>query len=555
MCGIFAIFLVNAKKTPKTPLCKTISYTLRDLAHIYSKPHRYRGPEGTNLAVIQSHGVVLLHDSLSIVKLTPTFKPQPFKSEDGFVTVVGNGEIYNYVELIELVRQTRPDYTPASDINLLIELYEDYGEGVFQLIKGMYGFVLYDERKRFVIVGRDPLGILTVYMGKDTAGNFWISSEMKGLIDVCKKIKILPGGCMLSGTVPDLHIKKHFYPEWILRPLSNHTCISRLRCYLIESVRLHMSCNACFGVTLSGGFCSSLIASIATTITEECVPKLKLKTFSIALPDSCDLPYSRMVAKYLDSDHTEFLIRPEELLDCVRDVVYNLETYDENVIRKVVPIFLLNKKARSQDIKVLISGDGADDIFGGLWYDRNAPNADEFHHELVRRLRSFHKSFGASLGKACLSNGIELRAPFLDKDLVDYVMSIKPEEKIPGYSNTFGDEWETTKHNTPSKYILRCAFMNDFLPSEVLWREKVEIQDGIGLSWNHMLCKHVSSYISDEQMNEARNKYEINPPQTKEGLFYRIIFDEFYPCKSCACTVTPLVERTYWKSKSTKNSC
>ncbi|CAD7082390.1 unnamed protein product [Hermetia illucens] len=549
MCGILAVFSATQKPFHGKHFGRKLRQSFREMAYTQSGKQRHRGPDYTGVEVVADRGVVMVHERLSIVGVDTG--NQPFKSDDDRIVLAANGEIYNFREISKIIREERGVYKPKSDCSVLIELYEDYGENLFEHITGMYAFALYDKLENCVLIARDPHGIIPLYFGRDDEQNFWVASEMKCLVDVCGEIEILEPGTMMVGQVNKLEKKRFFNPLWYEKPLGVPTDLTRLRKSLESAVRSHLECEVDFAALLSGGVDSSLIASIATKIIRKTDPAFKLKTFSVGLPGAPDFAFSRKVADYIGSDHTELHFTVEEGLDCIKDVIYKLETYDVNTIRCSIPMYLLTRYIKSKGIKMILVGEGSDEVFGGYLYFYKAPSPESFHEELVNRVRKLHLSDCLRTNKTAMAWGIELRVPYLDKDFVNLVMSIDPTEKIPGPMNSFycnGLTKEATNHSPQiEKYILRKAFDDGtYLPDEVLWRQKEQFSDGVGYAWIDTIREYATSHITDEEFSKATETFPINTPLTKEAFYYRTIFEDLFPGDHCARTVKKWQPREDW---------
>lgn len=505
-----------------------------------SGKQRHRGPDDTGVEIIDDGCVCMVHERLKIVG--PKTGHQPLKSSDGTVFVIANGEIYNYLELSAEIAKKRGSYTPKSDCNVIVELYEEYGEHLFDHITGMFAIALYDTKSKTILIARDPIGIIPMYYGEDIDGNIWVSSELKCLVDVCVKVENFPPGVMRIGTGQELVEKAFFKPDWTVDIPKEKVDLTILRQTLEAAVRSHLHCDVEIAALLSGGVDSSLIASMATKIMKEKDPNFRLKTFSVGLPGAPDFKYSSMVADFIQSDHTEVTFDINEGLDCIRDIIWHLETYDITTVRCSIPMMLLMRHIKSLGIKMILSGEGADEMFGGYLYFFKAPNVGEFHKELVSRMQKLHHSDCLRCNKVAMSKGIELRVPFLDTAFFNYVMSIRPEDKIPGELNYFGDK----QAPRIEKHVLRAAFANSYLPDEVLWRQKEQFSDGVGYSWIDTIKQYSTSRVTDEEFAKASELYPHNTPSTKEALYYRSIFEELFPGQPAAKTVEKWIPRTDW---------
>ncbi|XP_037032175.1 probable asparagine synthetase [glutamine-hydrolyzing] isoform X2 [Bradysia coprophila] len=539
MCGILAVF---SKSTGEIRISKKYGKrlkTLRELAYRQSSCQRHRGPDHTGVTDWSDHGVVFVQERLRILGVE--FGDQPFVSENGNVLLVCNGEIYNYLELSEVLAKRRGKYVPRSDSDIVLGLYEEFGTDILHMMTGMFGFALYDRTTRQIFVARDPIGIIPLYRGYDDEGNLWVCSEMKCLVDVCDKVEVFPPGTSLHGTIDNLKEERFYQPKWITEIPSTPADITSLREHLVAAVRSHLQCDVKLGALLSGGVDSSIIASVATKIMRERDPNYRLKTFSVGLENAPDFKYSRMVADYINSDHEEIVFKVEDGLDCIRDIIFHCETYDVTTVRCSIPMVLMARAIKSGGIKMILSGEGADEIFGGYLYFFNAPNHSEFHFELVKRVLALHYSDCLRANKAAMSWGIELRVPFLDTNFVNHAMDIAPQDKIPIAKRPLNG-------CTPriEKQILRAAFSDNFLPDEVIWRQKEQFSDGVGYNWIDTIRQFASDRVSDADFANAAVTYPINTPSTKEAYYYRSIFEEIFPGDGYARTVMRWIPRADW---------
>ncbi|EDW73125.1 uncharacterized protein Dwil_GK16811 [Drosophila willistoni] len=541
MCGIFAIFSCDGKCI-ETRLHQGSKYTLRELAYRQSGRQRHRGPDSTGVKIIAEDGVAMVHERLRIVGVKDG--DQPFVSDDGNIVLVANGEIYNYLELSAEIAKRRP-YKPKSDCHIILELYQEYGIDLLKHITGMFAFALYDKRTQDILIARDPFGIIPMYTGRDLQGNLWVASEMKCLVECCKSVESFPPGKAQYGPVQELKTWKYFDQPWQHEIPTRKCDLTALRSQLESAVRTHLHCDVHLGALLSGGVDSSLIASIATKIMRESDPTYRLKTFSVGLRGAPDFEAARKVAKSIDSDHKELIFEIEEALDGIRDIVYHLETYDVTTVRCSLPMLFLARYIKSTGIKMILSGEGADEIFGGYLYFHKAPSKEEFHWELVKRVHQLHNSDCLRANKVAMAKGIELRVPFLDTAFVNEVMSIRPEDKIPGKLNEFCGS-KTLPNKQLEKYVLRAAFADDYLPSDVLWRQKEQFSDGVGYEWIDTIRQVATDHVTDEEFAQAAQKFPYNTPTTKEAYYYREIFEHQFPGESPAKTVVKWVPRLDW---------
>lgn len=539
MCGIFAIFSKDGEPIePKMYYGRL--HTLRQIGYRQSGRQRHRGPDYTGVHWISEDGVLMIHERLAIVGVETGH--QPLFSENGNIVMVANGEIYNYLELSAEIAKSRGCYKPKSDCSVIIELYEEYGEQLLDHITGMFAFALYDRKEKTILIARDPFGIIPMYIGEDVEGNIWVSSEMKCIVDVCPKVEAFQPGELRLGKADNLVKRTYFQQSWMYTTPTIKVDLSMLRTTLENAVRTHLHCDVHFGALLSGGVDSSLIASIATKIRRESDPRFRLKTFSVGLRNAPDFKAARLVADYIGSDHKEIIFEIDDALDSIRDIIFHLETYDVTTVRCSIPMLLLARYIKSTGIKMILSGEGADEIFGGYLYFFKAPNYNEFHEELVKRVSQLHLSDCLRANKVAMAKGIELRVPFLDTSFVNYVMSIRPQDKIPGDLNSLDDD---QKYRI-EKHILRAAFVDGYLPDQVLWRQKEQFSDGVGYDWIDSIRQVATEQVSDDEFAQAPHRYAINTPSTKEAYYYRSLFEEIFPGDDASKTVKRWIPRRDW---------
>ncbi|XP_017840435.2 probable asparagine synthetase [glutamine-hydrolyzing] [Drosophila busckii] len=539
MCGILAIFSENGAAIAAQEFAGSV-HSLRELAYRQSAKQRHRGPDDTGVELNAEQGVALVHERLSVIGVATGH--QPLYSQDGNIALIVNGEIYNYVELSEQISKRVPGYKPKSDSNVIIELYEQLGAALLQHIRGMFSFVLYDKRQQQLLVARDPLGIIPLYMGKDAGGNLWFASEMKCLVEVCTQLSNFPPGHVAAGTVQQLQTKRYYEPNWRTVLPTQPVNLQELREQLQRAVLSHLQCDVPFGALLSGGVDSSLIAAMASKLMRQRQPNYKLRTFAVGMPGSPDFEHARQVAQFIDSEHTEVSFKVADCLDGVRDLIYHLESYDVATVRCSLPMFYLARYVKSTGIKMILSGEGADELFGGYLYFHQAPDYAQFHAEMITRCEQLHVSDILRANKVTMSKGLELRVPFLDTAFVDYAMNIRPQDKIPGALNEFGGErkWRL------EKFVLRKAFEDGYLPESVLWRQKEQFSDGVGYALIDALPQYAARHVSDAQLLAAPKRFPINPPKTKEAYWYRQIFEEQFPGDAAALTVEKWAPRLDW---------
>ncbi|KGI76737.1 asparagine synthase B [Oleiagrimonas soli] len=486
---------------------------------------RHRGPDWSG--VYADTHAILAHERLAIVDLI--HGAQPLLSSDGQQVLAVNGEIYNHRAL----RTEFPEYAfrTDSDCEVILPLYRAHGAGFVGRLQGMFAFVLWDRARSRWLIARDPIGIVPLYVGHDARGRLYVASEMKALSEVCVSVDVFPPGCVQTS---DMEAPQRYYrPTWrdyeaVENGPSNAPA---LRAALERSVHGHMMSDVPYGVLLSGGLDSSLIAAItaryAARRTEDDDRSAawwpRLHTFSIGLDGSPDLAAARTVAEAIDSVHHEFHFTVQEGLDALSDVIRHIETYDVTTIRASTPMYLLARRIRAMGIKMVLSGEGADELFGGYLYFHMAPNDREFHEELVRKLDALHQYDCLRANKAMAAWGVEARVPFLDRDFLDVAMQTAPSAKRPADGRI-------------EKHILREAGRG-LLPDSILWRQKEQFSDGVGYGWIDALKDYAAAQVSDAQMLLAPQRFAVNPPETKEAYYYRVLFEQHYPGDVAARTV------------------
>lgn len=548
MCGILVVLSPTGQIKIPSKISKRVT-TVREMAHSQSIKQRHRGPDHTGVVELSENGVVFVHERLAV--LYPRTGHQPLKSDDGDIVLAVNGEIYNYLELAAHIgkrKGLKDHYVPQSDCEVIIGMYEEYGKDLIEHISGMFAFALYDKKTGTLMVGRDPIGIIPLYEGVDDEGNLWFASEMKCLIGVCDVINDFKPGTILFGKNNALERIDYFQPKWINEVPATKVDLSMLRHRLENAVRSHLQSDVAYGCMLSGGLDSSLIASIATKILRERDPDYRLKTFSVGVENAPDLKYAKIVAKYIESDHTEILFKVDEALDCIREIIYHAESYDVTIVRCSIPMLIMARYIKSQGVKMILSGEGSDELFGGYLYFYQAPTKDEFHQECVDRLLELHKFECLRANKSTMAYGLELRVPFLDTTFINYAMNIRPEDKMP-YNQKFCRDYDGRRPARMEKYILRAAFTDNYLPNEILWRQKEQLSDGVGYTYIDTLREFTTAKITDDEFNRAADIYPINTPHTKEAFLYRAIFEEMYSGDHCAKTVPKWAPRLDWGCK------
>ncbi|MFT4663024.1 MAG: asparagine synthase (glutamine-hydrolyzing) [Patiriisocius sp.] len=515
MCGIIGVFDL---KQPANELREDIL----DMA----KSIRHRGPDWSGLHIDDK--AILAHERLAIVD--PTSGGQPLYSSDKSLILAANGEIYNHTELKEELGSDF-QYQTKSDCEVILALYNKYGANFVDKLNGIFAFALYDVKKDRYIVARDHMGIIPLYQGWDEKGNYYVASELKALEGQCNKIEPFLPGHYLDSEIGEL--KEWYTRDWndFQNVKNNESDKAALRKALEDAVKRQLMSDVPYGVLLSGGLDSSLTAAIAKKYAATRVESNdtqpawypQLHSFAIGLIDSPDLSASRKVADQIGTVHHEVTFTVQEGLDALRDVIYHLETYDITTIRASTPMYLLSRVIKSMGIKMVLSGEGADEIFGGYLYFHKAPSAEAFHEETVRKLSKLHLYDCLRANKSLAAWGVEGRVPFLDKEFMDVAMRLNPKDKMCG-------------NGKMEKHILRETF-EDYLPHEVAWRQKEQFSDGVGYSWIDSLKDLVDKEVSDEMMSVASHKFPIQTPATKEEYYYRSIFAEHFPSESAALCV------------------
>jgi len=501
-----------------------------------SKRIRHRGPDWNGIYTDKENNILIAHERLSIVGVD--HGSQPIIDNDEYILSV-NGEIYNYKELYKTVLHNKYIPSTKSDCEVIIHLYKEFGPDCVKMLDGIFSFILYDKLNKKVMVARDPIGIIPLYYGHTEDNEIMVASEMKCLIDDCKTIDLFPPAHYMlieteSSSAHILGFIKYFNPKWdnpeYTMYKDQQLLEKDLRTGLTESVRKRMMADVPFGVLLSGGLDSSLIASITNRLLKSnpSVWGQKLHTFSIGLKGAPDLINARKVADFLDTIHHEFHFTVQQGIDSLEDLIWHLETYDVTTIRASTPMFLMSRLIKSLGIKMVLSGEGADEILGGYLYFHNAPSSKEFHNECVKRVKGLHNFDCLRANKSTMAWGVEARVPFLDKAFMEMAIPIDPELKLSKRNS--GDK------NKIEKYILRNAFSYDdngepYLPDEILWRQKEQFSDGVGYNWIDGLKEFVDSQITDEEFEESvkDSKYKNDLPKNKEELYYRRIFDSIFP--------------------------
>jgi asparagine synthase (glutamine-hydrolysing) len=515
MCGIVCCFEL-----------RTNPETLRPRILDMAKKVRHRGPDWSG--VYGCTRAIMAHERLSIVD--PQSGGQPLYSPDKKQILAVNGEIYNHMSIRKRFESSYP-FTTHSDCEIILPLYREKGVDFLEELNGIFAFALYDEEADRYLIARDHIGIIPLYTGRDRLGQLYVASELKALEGICHQIESFPPGHYLDSSVGK--IRRWYKRDWVNYETveNNTTHLSDIRMSLEKAVHRQLMSDVPYGVLLSGGLDSSIIAAIARKYAAKRIETddtqdawwPQLHSFAIGLKESPDLKAARLVAEYIGTVHHEIHFTLQEGLDAIRDVIYHLETYDVTTIRASTPMYLLARVIKSMGIKMVLSGEGSDEIFGGYLYFHKAPGPKEFHEETVRKLDKLSLYDCLRANKSLAAWGIEGRVPFLDKEFLDVAMTLNPTDKM-------------VQDGHMEKWVLRAAFQ-DLLPPQIVWRQKEQFSDGVGYGWIDMLKDITSQKISDEQMANARYRFTINPPLSKEEYFYRSIFSEHFSSETAAKTV------------------
>ncbi len=515
MCGIVGVFDLKSK-----------TEEIRSKVLEMSKKVRHRGPDWSGIYC--GDKAILAHERLSIVD--PQSGKQPLYSKDGNLILAVNGEIYNHQAIRDQLKDTY-EFLTHSDCEVILALYKQKGINFLEDLNGIFAFALYDKENDCYLIARDHIGIIPLYVGWDKFGNFYVASELKALECVCNKIQeFLPGHYLFS---KDGEMKKWYSRDWTNYDAvkDNTSDIELLRKSLEDAVQRQLMSDVPYGVLLSGGLDSSIISAVAKKFAEKRIESgntekawwPQLHSFAVGLIGSPDLAAARKVADHIGTVHHEVHFTIQEGLDAIYDVIYHLETYDVTTIRASTPMYLLARVIKSMGVKMVLSGEGADEVFGGYLYFHKAPNALAFHEETVRKLSKLHLYDCLRANKSLAAWGVEGRVPFLDKEFMDVAMRLNPEDKM-------------AKDGKMEKWILRKAF-EDYLPASIAWRQKEQFSDGVGYSWIDTLKAMTAEKVTDEQIANAKYRFPINPPMSKEEYFYRSIFTEHFPSDSAASCV------------------
>lgn len=526
MCGIVSIFNITEQ-----------TQQLRDKALHMSRRVRHRGPDWSGIYCGRS--AILAHERLSIVD--PESGQQPLFSPDHKQILSVNGEIYNHKVTRNRFKGIY-DFQTGSDCEVILALYREMIErnpnpqtadivNMIEQLSGIFAFALYDEERDDYLIARDPIGVVPLYIGHDKDGLLYVASELKALEGKCDEYEpFLPGHFYWSRSKK---MERYYTRDWFDYEAvkDNPSSVGELRDALTSAVRRQLMCDVPYGVLLSGGLDSSVISALARSFSQDRIEDgghslawwPRLHSFAVGLKGAPDLAKARLVADYIGTVHHEINYTIQEGLDAISDVIYFTETYDVTTVRASTPMYLLSRFIRSMGIKMVLSGEGADEVFGGYLYFHKAPSAQAFHEETVRKLSQLYQYDCLRANKSLMAWGVEGRVPFLDKEFLDVAMRLNPETKMcPG--------------KTIEKRIVREAFA-DMLPEAVAWRQKEQFSDGVGYSWIDTLKEMTSKAVSDEEMAHAAERFPIHTPMNKEEYYYRSIFSKHFPSDSAALSV------------------
>jgi len=530
MCSIFGIFGLQAADDFSS---------LRTQALERSQSQRHRGPDWSGVHV--DHGAILVHERLAIVD--PNGGAQPLLSEDGQLALAVNGEIYNHRELKASL--TKPyAFKTQSDCEVINALYLESEPAEFiDRLNGIFAFALWDKSKNRVLIARDPIGVVPLYWGHDREGRLRVASEMKALAEDCADVAQFPPGHYYDSALEDGSGAASALRQYYQRPWREYSAVenvevspTELREAFEAAVHRQLMSDVPYGVLLSGGLDSSLVAAVAARYARKRIEEddqseawwPRLHSFAIGLKGSPDLAAAQIAADMLGTVHHGFEYTFEEGLDALPEVIRHIETYDVTTIRASTPMFLLARRIKAMGVKMVLSGEGSDEIFGGYLYFHKAPNAREFHEELIRKLDALHNYDCLRANKSMMAWGVEPRVPFLDREFLDVAMRMDAKYKMIDKTRSDAQRME--------KGILRQAF-DGYLPESILWRQKEQFSDGVGYGWIDGLKAHAEAQVTDRELAAANHRFPVNPPQTKEAYFYRSVFERFYPTPAAAETV------------------
>ena len=515
MCGIVCAFDLKQPADALRPQLLEMSRVVR-----------HRGPDWSGIYADEK--VIMAHERLAIVD--PASGKQPLLSPDGSLILAANGEIYNHRELRKQF-EGKYAFRTESDCEVILALYQEKGTDFLDELNGIFGFALYDSNTDTYLIARDHMGIIPLYIGWDKHGTFYVASELKALEGTCTKIELFPPGHYMVSDKPGF--QRWYSRDWMQFDAvkDNETDIQTLKKALEDAVHRQLMSDVPYGVLLSGGLDSSITSAVAKKYAQKRIESddqtdawwPQLHSFSVGLEGSPDLAAARKVAEHIGTIHHEVKFTIQEGLDAIRDVIYHLETYDITTIRASTPMYLMARVIKSMGIKMVLSGEGADELFGGYLYFHKAPSALDFHEETVRKLDKLHMYDCLRANKSLAAWGIEGRVPFLDKEFMDVAMRINPNDKM------------ITKERM-EKWVVRKAFEN-YLPESVAWRQKEQFSDGVGYNWIDTLKAVVAEEVTDEQMANAHFRFPLQTPSNKEEYYYRSIFESHYPSDAAALSV------------------
>lgn len=537
MCGFVGAFDLN---NGGVPLDEGLKEELRSQVLDMSKKIRHRGPDWSG--VYTGDNAILSHERLAIVD--PFSGKQPLISDDGKIILAVNGEIYNHKE-IRARFNGKYNFKTQSDCEVLLPLYKEKGVNFLEDLSGIFAFALYDSEKDVYLVGRDQIGVIPLYQGWDKAGRYYVASELKSLEGHCTTIEEFPNGHYFYSK--DEKPTRWYHRDWEdFKAVENAPCatnekgdvidqniIQNVRDGLEKAVKAQLMSDVPYGVLLSGGLDSTIIAAVTQKFAKKRVETGSLKdawwpqlhSFAVGLEGSPDLVAAKKAADYIGTVHHEIHFTIQEALDALEDVIYHIETYDITTVRASTPMYLLARAIKAMGIKMVLSGEGSDELFGGYLYFHKAPNAQEFHEELVRKMSKLHLYDCLRANKSLSAWGVEGRVPFLDKEFIDIAMGLNPKDKM---NIKLPDGKQRME-----KWILRKAF-EDILPPDICWRQKEQFSDGVGYSWIDTLKELTNQKVSDAEFAQAAKRFPTNTPSTKEEYFYREIFEKLFPSPTAA---------------------
>ena len=542
MCGFVGAFDLNSGSQP---LAEGLKEELRSQILEMSKRIRHRGPDWSG--VYTGENAILSHERLAIVD--PLSGKQPLVSDDEKIILAVNGEIYNHKKLREEFASSYK-FRTQSDCEVIIPLYKKFKSAgnfsaMIEKLSGIFAFALYDSEDDTYLIGRDEIGVIPLYQGWDKAGRYYVASELKALEGDCQTIEEFPNGCYLYSK--EGKPVRWYHRSWesydVVKnsaratddkgEVINPSVIEKLRNGLESAVKAQLMSDVPYGVLLSGGLDSSIIAAVTQKYSKKRIESdskesawwPQLHSFAVGLEGSPDLVAAKKAADYIGTVHHEVHFTIQEALDALPDVIYHIETYDITTVRASTPMYLLARVIKSMGIKMVLSGEGSDELFGGYLYFHKAPNAKEFHEELVRKMSKLHLYDCLRANKSLMAWGVEGRVPFLDKDFIDIAMNLNPSDKM---NIKLADGRQRME-----KWILRKAF-EDLLPQDICWRQKEQFSDGVGYNWIDTLKKITEEKVSDAEFARRENRFPVNPPKTKEEYYYREIYSRLFPSDSAA---------------------